>query len=71
MEKLKSRKFWMAVVTAVLIVMNEGLGWKIPVETVVSFAAVILGWVFAEAYVDGKYAEGSTYEIYDDCFDDE
>lgn len=55
MEKLKSRKFWMAVVSAVLIVLNEGLGWGIPEETVMPFAALVLGWIFAEAYVDGKH----------------
>ena len=53
MEKFKSRKFWMAVVSAVLIVLNEGLGWNVPSETILSFAAVVLGWIFAEAYVDG------------------
>ena len=57
MEKFKSRKLWMAMVTAVLIVLNEGLGWNVPTETVVSFVAVVLGWVFAEAYVDGKHGE--------------
>ena len=65
MEKLKSRKFWMAVISAVLIVLNEGLGWNVPSETVLSFAAVVLGWVFAEAYVDGKHAACDKYEVYD------
>ena len=60
MEKFKSRKFWMAVVSAVLIILNEGLGWNIPSETVLQFAAVVLGYVFAEAYVDGHR---DTFEI--------
>lgn len=57
MDKFKSRKFWMAVVTGVLIVLNEGLGWNVPTETVIAFVAVVLGWVFAEAYTDGKHGE--------------
>ncbi len=55
MDKFKSRKFWAAMITGVLIVLNDGLGWNVPAETVTQFAAVVLGWVFAEAYVDGKY----------------
>jgi len=52
MEKLKSRKFWMAVVGALLIILTEGLGFDIPTETVLAFAAVIMSYIFGEAYVD-------------------
>ena len=52
MEKLKSRKFWMAVIAAALIVANEGLGLDIPTDTVMAFAAVVIGYIFGEAYVD-------------------
>lgn len=54
MEKLKSRKFWMAVVAAALIVTNEGLGLDIPADTVLAFAAVVIGYIFGEAYVDSN-----------------
>lgn len=50
--KWKSRKFWMAVVSAILVILNEGLGWDIPEDTVLTFAALILGWIFCEALVD-------------------
>jgi uncharacterized membrane protein len=69
MEKFKSRKFWMAVVSAILIVLNEGLDWNIPAETVLSFVAVVLGYLFSQGYVDGKREEGTTYEYFDDCDD--
>ncbi len=55
MDKFKSRKFWMAIITAVLLVLTEGLGWDIQTETVISFVSVVLGWIFAEAYVDSKH----------------
>ncbi len=75
MEKLKSRKLWMAIISGVLIILNEGLGWKIPAETVMAFAAVVLSYLFAQGYVDGKLVEGDIYEIHDewsdDCFDEE
>lgn len=50
--KWKSRKFWMAVVSGILVVLNEGLGWDIPEDTVLTFVFLILGWIFAEAAVD-------------------
>jgi hypothetical protein len=30
MNKIKSRKFWMAVVGALLVVLNDGLGLNLP-----------------------------------------
>ena len=71
MDKLKSRKLWMAIISGVLIVLNEGLGWNIPAETVMAFAAVVLGYLFAQGYVDGKLVEGDIYEISDYEFDEE
>ena len=62
MERLKSRKLWMAIVSAVLIILNEGLGWNIPSETVMSFTAVVLGYLLGQSYVDGHQDH---YEIYE------
>jgi uncharacterized membrane protein len=53
-SKLKSRKFWMGVISAVLVLMNEALGWDIPAETVMSFASIVIAFILGEAYVDGK-----------------
>lgn len=57
MEKLKSRKFILAVVSAVLVILNEGLGWDIPTETVMQFVYLILGWIFVEGAIDFKHAK--------------
>ena len=54
LEKFKSRKFWMAVIAAALIVANEGLGLDIPTDTVMAFAAVVIGYIFAEGYADAN-----------------
>ena len=56
-SKFKSRKFWMAVVSGLLVIANDGLELGLPSETVIAFAAIVIGWVFAEAYVDGKRNE--------------
>lgn len=57
MKKLKSRKFWMAVVTAMLVIANEGLGLNLPEEAIMTVAAVVIGYILGESYVDGKRAE--------------
>jgi hypothetical protein len=51
-SKLSSRKFWMAVATAVLIVLNEGLDLGIDQETVLAFAGIIATYILGEAAVD-------------------
>lgn len=54
MNKMKSRKFWLAVISAVLIILNDGLNIGIDQEAVFAFAGVIMSFIFGEAYVDGK-----------------
>lgn len=54
MHKFKSRKFWMAVVGAGLVIANEGLGLELPTESVMTVAAVVIGYIIGESYVDGK-----------------
>jgi uncharacterized membrane protein len=54
MNKFKSRKFWMAVVSGLLVIANEGLDLGLPTETIVALAALVLGWIFAEAIVDAN-----------------
>ena len=54
MEKLKSRKFWMAVVAGILLILTEGLGMDLPIETILAFAAVVASYIFGEAYIDAK-----------------
>lgn len=58
MQKLKSRKFWMAVVAGLLVVANEGLGLALPEEAIMTVAAVAISYILGEAYVDGKREGG-------------
>jgi len=52
MDKFKSRKFWMAVVGAGLVIANKGLDLGLPEESVNALAAIVIGWIIAEAAVD-------------------
>ena len=47
----KDQEFWIAVVTAILIVLNEGLGLGIPEEVVWPVVLLILGWIFKTTIV--------------------
>jgi uncharacterized membrane protein len=51
-QKLTSRKFWVAVVSAVLIVLNEGMGLDIPADTVKAFMEIVIAYLIAEGAVD-------------------
>ena len=55
-NKFKSRKFWMAVVTAVLVVLNDGLNLGIDQETVLAFAGIVATFIIGESAVDAKRA---------------
>ena len=52
MDKLKSRKLWMAVVGAVLLVLNEGLDLGINPEAILAVAGIIIAYVLGQGAVD-------------------
>ncbi len=53
-KKLKSRKFWMAVVSAAVAIANDGLGLNLPQEAIMTVAGVAIAYILGEAYVDGQ-----------------
>ena len=59
MEKLKSRKFWFALLGAVLPILAQYFSAEIDVGSAVQMSIVILtSYIFGQAYVDGKEKEG-------------
>lgn len=52
MAKLKSRKFWITVTSAILLVLNEGLGLEVPTDVIIPFVYLVLGYVFVEGAAD-------------------
>lgn len=51
-EKLKSRKFWVAVASAAFIILSEGLGFNLDQDLYWKIVALALGYIFGEAAVD-------------------
>ena len=56
MDRLKSRKFWMTVVTALLTVANNGLGLGLPEEAIMTLAGTVAAYVLGQSLVDAKAA---------------
>ena len=61
-NKFKSRKFILAVVSAILIVLNDGLELGIDSNTVLAFAGIVATWIIGESAVDAKRAGGAKRE---------
>lgn len=59
-EKLKSRKFWMALLGAILPILAQALtqevGWN---EAVMASIAILSSYILGQGYVDGKAVEGT------------
>ena len=56
-ERLKSRKFLLALTNAIFIVLNEGLGHPIDQQAYFYLTGTVIGWIVGESYIDGKAAE--------------
>lgn len=54
MNKLKSRKFWMAVVAAILVIANKGLDLNLPEDSITAVVGIVISYILGESYVDGK-----------------
>jgi uncharacterized membrane protein len=51
-QKLTSRKFWVAMASAIFIVASEGLGFEVDQELYWKIVTLALGYIFGEAAVD-------------------
>jgi len=60
LDKLKSRKFWFALVGAILPIVMQLLTGELTWELAVAASVtVIVGYLFGQGYVDGKTAEAA------------
>jgi uncharacterized membrane protein len=61
MDKLKSRKFWFALIGAVLPLIAEGLtgamGWD---EALTLTIGILISYILGQGYVDGQAASAIT-----------
>lgn len=55
-HSLHTRRFWLAVVSAVLLVLTQGMGLKIDTTTVLAFAGMIISAIFGDAIAEAAHA---------------
>jgi len=51
-DKLKSRKFWLTFLTAILIILNRALGLGIDDETITKLVGLIIGYDIGQGVAD-------------------
>lgn len=56
LQRLKSRKFLLAIATVVLIILNEAVGLSIPEDAYWKIIAPVVAFILGESYIDGKSA---------------
>ncbi len=52
--RLRSRKFWLAVITPLVIIVTRALGLELEQDAIVAISAVISAYILGEAYVDSR-----------------
>ncbi len=58
-EKLKSRKFWFALLGALLPILAQYFSAEVDMSAAIQLSAgVIVAYLFGQGYVDGKAVEG-------------
>ena len=57
-EKMKSRKFILTVVTALLTIANDGFGLGLPTTSILTITSLVTAYVLGQGYVDGQAAKG-------------
>ncbi|MDD5457486.1 MAG: M23 family metallopeptidase [Candidatus Margulisbacteria bacterium] len=58
-SKFLERKFLMTLAAAILLVLTDGLGMDLDTKTIMGFVSLVIGWVLAEAKVDGDKINNS------------
>ena len=56
LQRLKSRKFLVAIATILLIICNEMIGLNIPADSYWAVILPVIAYILGEAYTDGKAA---------------
>ncbi|MCS1351137.1 hypothetical protein [Mechercharimyces sp. CAU 1602] len=57
MDKLKSRKLWMAILAALYPIVSEVVGIQLDEETYLGFTGAVVAYILGQSFVDGKQAD--------------
>ena len=51
---LLSRKFWIAIVTALTMVLSDNIGIELESETIVAIILPVVAYILGESYIDSQ-----------------
>ena len=54
MDRLRSRKLWIALIGALTLVLADGLGLNLEAETIGGVAAIVLAYLGSQGWVDSR-----------------
>jgi len=64
MDKLKSRKFWLAILGALMPIVGGYVSQSLSLEQALSASsAVLIAYIVGQAYVDGKEKESAPVRL--------
>jgi hypothetical protein len=68
-EKLKSRKFWITVVSVLLVTVNDELGLGLDTESIMYFAGIVITYLLGQSFIDArKETKHEKHRLSDDEF---
>jgi hypothetical protein len=56
-QALHTQQFWVTILSALLLVANQGLGLNIPANAVLGFAGIIIAWVLGSSHVAAQHVQ--------------
>ncbi|MCY0882075.1 MAG: hypothetical protein OWS74_08775, partial [Firmicutes bacterium] len=53
-KAIRTRRFWLAVVYAVLIILTKGMNYSLPTSEIMALAAIVLSLILGDVYVESQ-----------------
>lgn len=68
-EKLSSRKFWITIVSVLLITINDELGLGLDTESIMYFAGIVITYLLGQSWIDTRKGNAhAKHRLNDDEF---
>jgi|GEM_PF-3503736 len=58
-QAIHSRTFWVAVATAILVVLTQGLGWHLPTDTLLAAVSALVSYILGGSAVAVAHARAA------------